>query len=378
MKIVTILGARPQFIKAAMISKVISTHSNINETTIHTGQHFDTNMSQIFFDEMGIPAPNYNLGINRLNHGAMTGRMLEELEKIYIDEKPDQVIVYGDTNSTLAGALAATKIQIPVAHVEAGLRSFNKEMPEEINRILTDHIAYFLFTPSKVAKKNLLYEGIMQSKIFNVGDVMYDASLTFGKVADEKSTILDDLNLNKDNYIICTIHRQENLRDIKTLITIVSVLNRISKDYELILPVHPNTRKALDNLNEEISFTLIDPIGYLDMLKILKNCKLVMTDSGGLQKEAYFNNKICLTLRKETEWVELVKSGYNFLVLRESDNIYNIFEENICRTIDFNTGLYGDGTTACKIMNILLKQDNLNSIENYIAASVEVSRRKNI
>jgi len=357
MKIVTIIGARPQFIKAAMVSKEIAKHDKMNEIIIHTGQHFDKNMSQIFFKDMGISEPDYNLGINRLSHGAMTGRMLEELEKIYIEEKPNQVIVFGDTNSTIAGALAASKLHIPVAHVEAGLRSFNKEMPEEVNRVLVDHISNILFAPTKAAVTNLNNEGIDKNKIYRVGDIMYDAALYFTDISAAKSNIIDKLKLERTEFLLCTIHRQENTDIKERLFSIFRALEDISKNICIILPLHPRTRARMREFNISIqpnNITIINPVGYLDMLLLLKHCNLVLTDSGGLQKEAFFFNKYCLTLRSETEWVELVEHKFNYIVggdYNEIINIFNLLSNNIILN---PPKLYGNGMARVDIVKALL------------------------
>jgi UDP-GlcNAc3NAcA epimerase len=360
MKIVTIVGARPQFIKAAVVSRAFSKHPNIQEIIVHTGQHFDDNMSEIFFNEMDIPKPKYNLAINGLSHGAMTGQMLEKIENILLKEKPDWVIVYGDTNSTLAGALSAKKLHIKVAHVEAGLRSYNMEMPEEVNRIITDRISDILFCPTQTAVNNLKKEGYSNIKcdIVNVGDVMQDAA-NFYK--DKAKKPRQDL---PDNYILCTIHRAENTDNPKYLKNIIAALEKISLEKcPVVIPLHPRTKIKLNEMNYVFSnspIVFISPVGYLEMVWLLKNCKIVMTDSGGVQKEAYFSNKYCITLREETEWVELVENNYNVLVGHDLNKIietydivskYNIFD---CRD-----KLYGNGDTGDKILSILINKHNL-------------------
>jgi UDP-GlcNAc3NAcA epimerase len=351
MKIVTILGARPQFIKSAMISREISKHKNINEHVIHTGQHFDENMSKIFFTQMNIPKPKYNLNINSLSHGAMTGRQIEEIEKVLLIEKPNFVIVYGDTNSTLAGALASIKLNIPIAHIEAGLRSFNRKMPEEINRVLTDHCSEILFTPTKNASKNLLNEGINKEKIHEVGDVMYDALLHFRLIAERNSSILNSLNVEPKNYFLATIHRQENTEDSTKLIDILTAV--ADAPMIVILPLHPRTKKRIDNLKISISSNLkiINPIGYLDMLVLQKNAEKIITDSGGIQKEAYFNNVHCITLREETEWKELVQHGVNEIVGTSKNKIERAFK--IKAKISKNE-IYGNGKASGKIIDIII------------------------
>ncbi len=344
MKIVTIIGARPQFIKAAVLSHQIAKHPDLQEIIIHTGQHFDKKMSAVFFEQMGIPKPDYNLNINGLNHGAMTGQMLEKIEEILIKEKPERVVIYGDTNSTLAGALAASKLHIPLAHIEAGLRSFNMQMPEEINRILTDRISNFLFCPSETAVNNLKAEGFdnFEAKIYPVGDIMYDSVLHFAKKARKPN-----FDLPK-KYILATVHRQENTDDDCYLRSIFQAFNLISTDIPIILPLHPRTKKALAEyaIQSTDEVQLVEPVGYLEMLYLLKNCKLVMTDSGGLQKEAYFFEKPCITMRFETEWTELVENGYNIITTPNLEKITNAVEKMLNTELDFSKKLYGKGKTA--------------------------------
>ncbi|MCD4731258.1 MAG: UDP-N-acetylglucosamine 2-epimerase (non-hydrolyzing) [Bacteroidales bacterium] len=352
LKLATIIGARPQFIKAAVLSNEISKRSNVEEIIIHTGQHFDENMSQIFFEQMEIPKPDYNLGINGTMHGAMTGQMLEQIEKILIDEKPDVVVVYGDTNSTLAGALAASKLHIPIAHVEAGLRSFNMKMPEEINRILTDRISKFLFCPSKTAVNNLKNEGFdnFDSEVLNVGDIMYDAVMYFGSKSRKP-----DLDI-PDKFILATVHRQENTDNGSYLRSIFQAFNQISIDVPIVLPLHPRTKKAIDNYSIQISKNVhfIEPVGYLEMLYLLNNSELVMTDSGGLQKEAYFFEKPCVTLRFETEWTELVENGFNIVSTPNFDKILDSVKIIQSTHLDFSKKLYGDGNAAELILKTLI------------------------
>lgn len=347
MTLLTVLGARPQFIKAATVSRALKKYG-IEEIIVHTGQHFDANMSQVFFDEMEIPHPHYNLEISGLQHGAMTGRMLEKIEEVLLKEKPNYVLVYGDTNSTLAGALAAAKLHIPVAHVEAGLRSFEMKMPEEINRILTDRISSILFCPTKTAVTNLENEGYknFDCQIEQVGDVMYDAVLFYQKKATSQSTIISKVGLMPNNFVLCTMHRAENTNDPDRLRAICSALNEIHKQIPVVLPLHPRTRGYLKSLNIELSVLLLDPVGYFDMLALLQNCKLVMTDSGGLQKEAFFFQKFCITLRDQTEWVELIESGTNQLAGADSVAILNSFEELANRPFPVTASLYGQGNAA--------------------------------
>lgn len=325
--ILTVVGARPQFIKAAAVSRVLQSEPYFEEHLVHTGQHFDQNMSEIFFKELGIPAPRYDLGISGGTHGQMTGEMLKQLEQTMIAVKPDLVIVYGDTNSTLAGALAASKLHIPLAHIEAGLRSFNKQMPEEINRILTDHCADFLFTPTETATQHLLKEGFQPSVITQVGDVMFDVARYAKGLAAHKRQLLTDLKVSEQNYILATIHRQENTDSRDRLSTIFEAFNRISEEYPIILPLHPRTKKRLSEyqLDSLLSKLIITPpLGYLEMVTLECNAALIVTDSGGVQKEAFFHKIPCVTLRDETEWTELVESGWNRLITpQDSLEIFN-------------------------------------------------------
>ncbi|NLP56687.1 non-hydrolyzing UDP-N-acetylglucosamine 2-epimerase [Lutibacter sp. B1] len=343
-KIVTILGARPQFVKAAVLSRVISKHNEIEEVIIHTGQHFDTNMSAVFFDEMEIPKPTYNLNINGLSHGAMTGQMLLKIEEVLVNEKPDLVVVYGDTNSTLAGALAAKKLHIKVAHVEAGLRSFNMKMPEEVNRILTDRIADLLLCPTATAIENLKNEGFdnFTSKVVKCGDIMKDAVEFYGKISAKKSTIISKLDLMENEFVLATIHRQENTDDIEKLKGIIAGLEEIDRQKKVILPLHPRTKGILEKNNLKTSLTTIEPVGYFDMLELLKKCNLVVTDSGGLQKEAFFNKKYGIIAREETEWIELVKNGFAKIVGSDKTKIIAAYTHFQNSKSDFSMSLYGD------------------------------------
>jgi len=342
-KIVTILGARPQFVKAAVLSRIISQHNEIEEIIVHTGQHYDTNMSAIFFAEMEIPKPKYNLQIHGMGHGAMTGQMMEKIEEVLIMEKPHAVVVYGDTNSTLAGALAAKKLGVRVVHIEAGLRSFNMKMPEEINRILTDRVSDLLLCPTKTAMDNLAQEGFENYpiKIVQSGDIMKDAVEYYGKFSDSKSTIIKDLNLKQGNFVLATIHRQENTDDLKNLQSIFKGLEIISKEMPVVLPLHPRTQKILSQHKLSYAITIIDPIGYFDMLELLKNCEMVITDSGGLQKEAFFNKKHCIIAREETEWVELVANNFATIVGSDTEKMVNAFQNYLMHKSDFSTELYG-------------------------------------
>ena len=343
-KIVTILGARPQFVKAAVLSRIIKKHHQIEEIIVHTGQHFDANMSDVFFDEMNIPKPKYNLAINSLSHGAMTGQMLEKIEQILVDEKPNAVVIYGDTNSTIAGALAAKKLQIKVIHIEAGLRSFNMKMPEEINRILTDRISDLLSCPTETAIKNLQKEGFDNLPILieKHGDIMKDAVEFYSKISEEKSAIIKDLKLEKDNFVLATIHRQENTDDIEKLKSIFAGLEEIHQQKQVVLPIHPRTKKILEQHHLAPKITFINPVGYFDMLELLKNCNLVITDSGGLQKEAFFNKKYCIIAREETEWIELVENGFAKIIGSNQQKMMDAFEEFNDSDADFNINLYGE------------------------------------
>lgn len=318
MKIVTVIGARPQFIKAAAVSNKL--RKNNEEILIHTGQHYDNNMSDIFFEELGIPKPNYNLSIGSGNHGYQTGKMLIELEALYIKEKPDIILVYGDTNSTLAGALAASKLLIPIAHIEAGLRSFNMNMPEEQNRVLTDHISKYLFAPTDTAINNLKNENITKN-VYNTGDVMFDAIKLFKEKALETSSVLKDNNINPNEYILSTIHRAENTNDINRLTNIINALNESEKN--VVLPLHPRTHKFINDYGLKINnnIKIIEPVGYLDMINLENNSQKIVTDSGGVQKEAYFLQKPCITMRDETEWIETVENGWNTIVGSNKEKI---------------------------------------------------------
>lgn len=354
-KVFTILGARPQFIKAATLSRALRA-KNIEEIIVHTGQHFDSNMSEVFFTQMEIPFPNYNLGLGGLEHGAMTGRMLEAIEVLLKKDRPDWVLVYGDTNSTLAGALAAVKLQIPVAHVEAGLRSFNMVMPEEINRILTDRVSSLLFCPTKIAVDNLTSEGI-KAGVYNVGDVMYDAALFYQAKAKKQSKCLQLLDLSEKNYGLATCHRAENTDDRLKLSEILTALAKVAEEMPLVFPLHPRTRKlitqyGLAGLLGRIK--VVDPLPYIDMVALEQSARVIFTDSGGIQKEAFFYNIPCITMRDQTEWLETVTLSGNQLVGASSEKILtafaNTFEKNLIKDIK----PYGDGTAAEKIASILI------------------------
>ena len=348
-KILTILGARPQFIKAATVSRVIKTDNEIAEKIFHSGQHYDFNMSDIFFHQMDIPKPDYSCSIKGRTHAKMTSEIMIALEDIITEEKFDFIMVYGDTNTTLAGALVASKQHIPLIHVEAGLRSFNRKMPEEINRILTDHVADILFAPTEEGERNLKLEGITKG-VHLVGDVMYDATL-FYKPAMKKP---DNFEL-KDDFYLCTIHRQENTDNPKILKGIIAALQEISNTTSIILPMHPRTKKELQNFDINTSgITIIEPVGYFEMLYLLQQCKGVITDSGGLQKESYFFHKPVLVLREETEWVELVKNEIATVVGSDIKKIIDGFDR-MNKSIVFPPNLYGDGDASHKIVNILKK-----------------------
>ncbi len=354
MKVATVVGARPQFIKAATISRELG-KSGVDEIIIHTGQHFDPNMSDVFFTEMEIPRPNYHLEINNLSHGAMTGRMLEKVEEVLIKEKPDVVLVYGDTNSTLAGALAASKLHIPVAHVEAGLRSFDMNMPEEVNRILTDRISKYLFCPTQTAVNNLMKEGFddFHCSIEQPGDVMYDAVLHYKWKAMEVSDVVKRNGLKPNGFALVTLHRAENTNDPARLRSICGALNEIHKTLPILLPMHPRTKGFLESQHIPMQVNVIDPVGYFDMIALLDNCRLVLTDSGGLQKEAYFFSKYCITLRDQTEWVELVEAGANVLAGANTEKIIQSFGKHQNTSIQTKP-LYGSGDAAKKIVASLL------------------------
>lgn len=344
MKILTVVGARPQFIKAASVSRVLRTQ--YAEVLIHTGQHYDRQMSDVFFDELEISRPNHNLNVGSAKHGAQTGEMLIRLEPIFEQEKPDCVLVYGDTNSTLAGALAATKLHIPVAHVEAGLRSFNRAMPEEINRILTDHVSDLLFCPSQQPVRQLEIEGITKG-VYVVGDVMYDSVLQYIGIAERKSHILSALDLESKKYLLATLHRPVNVDDTNRLFYLLETFNQIGET--VVFPVHPRTRKAIQSTRFIMSknIRLIEPLGYLDMLWLEKNARMILTDSGGVQKESYWMNIPCVTLREETEWVETVQVGWNVLVGADREKIFAATRGFIPPAV--HPFLFGDGNASVRI-----------------------------
>lgn len=368
-KIITVVGARPQIIKSSAISRAIKTlfSDQLEEIIVHTGQHYDENMSEVFFKEMGIPSPNYNLNVGSGSHGIQTAKIIEGLEEILLNENPTALLVYGDTNSTIASALAASKIHIPVVHVEAGLRSFNKAMPEEINRIVCDHVSTLLFTPTKTGLENLKNEGfkcdstlkatINSPRIFHCGDVMFDNSIYFSSVSDQQSTILQQNDIEVDNYVLTTIHRDSNTDISENLEAIFSALLQIQKSsgLKIVLPIHPRTKsKIQQQLSSELfaelssneSFKIIDPVGFIDIIALEKNAKMVVTDSGGLQKEAYFFQKPCIILRPQTEWVEIVENGNAVLVGADSSKIVAAFEALNTTTNFTYPSFYGDGKAA--------------------------------
>ncbi|MFC6999326.1 non-hydrolyzing UDP-N-acetylglucosamine 2-epimerase [Rufibacter roseus] len=353
-KIVTIVGARPQFIKAAAVSRAFSKSAEITEIIVHTGQHFDDNMSKVFFDELNIPTPHYHLHINGGSHGAMTGKMLESIEEVLLKEQPHFVLVYGDTNSTLAGALAAKKLHIKVIHVEAGLRSFNMRMPEEVNRILTDRISDLLFCPTDTAVANLQAEGFenLPVKVIKNGDVMQDAALYYqNKLAETNG---DKTIPTAGSYILATIHRAENTDNPDNLRSIIEAFNEINTTTPIVLPLHPRTRKLLQQQGISTTVKLIEPIGYLEMIQLIMNAQLIMTDSGGLQKEAFFFKKHCVTLREQTEWVELVQNGVNIITGTDKTKIIEAVETLRNKESNFEIDLYGSGKASERVVREIL------------------------
>ncbi|MCR4400028.1 MAG: UDP-N-acetylglucosamine 2-epimerase (non-hydrolyzing), partial [Syntrophomonadaceae bacterium] len=370
MRLLTVVGARPQFVKAATVSRAIAAHNSaggvppIAETIVHTGQHYDHNMSQRFFEEMDIPQPRYNLGVGSGPHGETTGRMLAGIEEVLQAEQPDVVLVYGDTNSTLAAALAAAKLHLPVAHVEAGLRSYNMRMPEEVNRLLTDRLSRWLFCPTVTAVKNLEREGmpaavavgreLQAQEVLQVGDVMYDAVLHYRDRARPSPEIGELLGRYPEGFFLATVHRAENTDSIANIGGIVKALETLSRLLPVVLPLHPRTRRALAAAGIHTDeLVTIDPVGYFDMLVLLGKCRVVLTDSGGVQKEAYFFEKPCVTLREETEWVELVEGGFNVLVGADPDRIVVGAESMLCTRPSFGPQLYGDGNAATRVVQAI-------------------------
>lgn len=375
-KIVTIIGARPQIIKAAALSRAIKNNfsNQITEIIVHTGQHYDENMSQVFFDELGIPAPNYNLNVGSGSHGKQTATMIAGIEEILLNEKPNAIVLYGDTNSTLAGAIAASKIHVPVVHIEAGLRSFNKAMPEEVNRIMCDHVSTLLFSPTITGYNNLVREGFKtdnqkpysadNAKIYHSGDVMYDNSLHFSEVAESKTDIITKHHLQKNNFILATIHRNNNTDEPVRLNALFSSLYKISEaqHMDVILPLHPRTAKLLEhNLDKDLlqkvksskHFKITEPVSFLEMIALERNCKIVMTDSGGVQKEAFYFEKPCVILRPETEWVELVECGTAIITDANEQKIIEAYNTLTAKADMKFPKLYGNGKAAefmCKEM----------------------------
>jgi len=378
LKIVTIIGARPQIIKAAALSRAIKNNffDRIEEVIVHTGQHYDQNMSQVFIEELGIPEPKYNLNIGSSSHGVQTARMIEGIEKILLDEKPDYLVLYGDTNSTLAGAVAASKIHIPIAHIEAGLRSFNKSMPEEINRIMCDHASTLLFSPTQTGFTNLVNEGFKAENkktfsadnpgIFHCGDVMFDNSLFFKALAGQKSRVLEDNNLKGKNFVLATIHRDSNTDVPERLTAIFEALLEIAEaeKIDLVLPLHPRTAKlmeinllgdVLERVKASKRMKLIPPVSFLDMIMLESNCKLVMTDSGGVQKEAFFFKKPAVILRSETEWKEIVEESCGVIANADKEKIVNgwLLFKDTADTLTYPE-IFGDGHAAEFICRTLL------------------------
>ena len=378
-KIVTVIGARPQIIKSAALSRSIAKSFNrqIEEVIIHTGQHYDENMSKVFFEELEIPSPKYNLGVGSGTHGTMTAKMIDGLEKIFLSEMPDAVVIYGDTNSTLAAALAAAKIHMPVIHIEAGLRSFNKSMPEEINRITADHMSTMLFSPTKNGIENLIKEGFIENnsskasidnpKIYHCGDVMFDNSLYYSDKSDRFANILEELNLSQKKFILCTIHRDSNT-DIKNNLTaifesLIEIAN--SENISIVIPIHPRTKKKINELLDEKilneirtnpNFLLLPPAGFLDIISLEKKSTLIITDSGGLQKEAYFFKKPCIILREQTEWVEIVENG-NALIAGANKNLIIDGTRKLLKKKDFSyPDFYGDGSAAEFILKKIISE----------------------
>lgn len=356
LKIMTIVGARPQFIKAAALSKTIATSPDFSEFILHTGQHYDQAMSDIFFNELEIPRPNLILDIKEQHHGAMTGKQLIEIEAACLQHQPDLMVVYGDVNSTLAGALAAAKLHIPIAHIEAGLRSYQRRMPEEINRVVADHLAHWLFVPTQAAKENLRREGINDEQIHVVGDIMLDAFMQFRPAIEAMpSPIFANPALTDQDYIVTTIHRAENTDDMNKLAVLIDSLQELAKDYPIVFPCHPRTQKQIQAFGLKLGHNihLIEPVGYCQMQKLVMQSRCVLTDSGGLQKEAFFNRKPCVVLRPETEWVELLETGWTQLPATLTvEDIVNTAKSVISATPDTTAAPYGDGTTSAQILAI--------------------------
>jgi UDP-GlcNAc3NAcA epimerase len=358
-KIVTVIGARPQFIKVAPVSKAFKATGQIEEVLVHTGQHYDAEMSSVFFKELNIPAPRYNLEVGSGSHAHQTGEIMKRLENVLISENPELLLIYGDTNSTVAGALTASKLHIPVAHIEAGLRSFNRKMPEEINRIIADVLSSYLFAPTNAAIRNLTREGITKN-VFKTGDVMYDAAIQASQAAERISDTLKSNELEKGKYILSTIHRAENTDDPQRLHNIFTALSIIAKDIPVMLPLHPRTRKMVDQQGLEPlarKIKVIQPVGFLDMVRLESNARLIVTDSGGVQKEAYFHRVPCITLRDQTEWVETVSAGWNTLAdVNNAESVINLMREKLVAPLPTSViEEYGDGDSAGEIAGILIK-----------------------
>jgi UDP-GlcNAc3NAcA epimerase len=377
-KIITIIGARPQIIKSSAISRSIRTkfQNEIEELIVHTGQHYDENMSEVFFEEMQIPKPHFNLNVGSGSHGIQTAKMIEGLERIFLAEKPDAVVVYGDTNSTIAGGLAAAKIHIPVVHIEAGLRSFNKAMPEELNRIACDHFSTLLFTPTATGLENLRKEGfslninskatIDHPNVYMCGDIMFDNSMYFSGISDQTSSILKINNLEKNNYILCTIHRDSNTDITLNLNSIFKALIYISenKKLKIVLPIHPRTKGKMEDLLESdlllkikssTSILIIPPAGFLDIIALEKNAKIIISDRGGLQKESFFFQKPCIILREQTEWIEIVENGNALLAGSNYDKILDSFNKLVDKTNYSYPSFYGNGDAASFICGKILE-----------------------
>ena len=347
-KILTIVGARPQFIKAAIVSQKFSDFEDFEEVLVHTGQHYDENMSNVFFSELSIPKPGYTLNINNCSHAEMTGKMLIELDKVFDAVEPDALLVYGDTNSTLAASLVAAKKDIPIIHVEAGLRSNNRKMPEEINRVLTDHVSSLLFTPCENASKTLLKEGIEEDKVIFVGDVMFDLFLQI-------KSKLRPVDSESKKYVVCTIHRQDNTDDSEKLVQIFKKLDELHEDIEVIMPLHPRTKKMIETYDIKTNVTFVKPVSYIDMMELVAGAQFVITDSGGLQKEAFFNEKVCITIREETEWVELIDINWNTLYdLSSGKPLLDVYNE-INRKKVIGASPYGTGNASTLILEHIQK-----------------------
>lgn len=366
-KILTIIGARPQIIKAAALSRAIKSgfSTQIKEVIVHTGQHYDINMSEVFFTELSIPKPDYNLNIGSGSHGMQTARMIEGIENVLEIENPSYIVLYGDTNSTLAGAIAASKLNIPIVHIEAGLRSFNRGMPEEINRVICDHLSTLLFTPTSSGYNNLVKEGFSEQSIgkhtpdrpgiFHCGDIMYDNSLYFSSLVDSSSTLLKDNDLNKGDFILATVHRDHNTDDYKNLSSIFEAFFKLTEDNKVVIPLHPRTKKMLEQkessdlyakILETKNLILLSPASFLEMIALEKYCKMVITDSGGVQKEAYFFNKPCIILRPETEWIEILETGKALLVGADFESILSAYNKLNSVQDSFFPKIFGDGFAA--------------------------------